>query len=78
MANAITPSTMLDNLRNATDPVAKTIALQLRMDAHVRELSGDPLPMAIGVGERPMEPFVFRTAAEEIERLSGRLISERG
>lgn len=75
--NDMTWQLILDGERFSNTDFANTLRSQYRIYQATRHL-GDPLPMAIDIGEQPIKPLIFTTAGEQLERMTGRLISERG
>lgn len=56
--------------------ISKTIRLQYQSWKSTQHL-GPGMPLALYPGQKAIEPFIFTTAAEALENMSGRLISER-
>ncbi len=56
--------------------ISKTIRLQYQSWKSTQNM-GPAMPFALYPGQKPIEPFIFTTAAEALEKMSGRLISER-
>ena len=52
----------------------KTMDLQYQAYRMLRPM-GEALPLALEAGEKPIEPMVFETAGEAIERMAGKLVT---
>ena len=62
--------------RFSQSDISKTIRMQYQSWKSTQHL-GPALPLALRPGDKPIEPFIFTTAAEALENVSGKLISER-
>lgn len=67
---------ILSSERFSSSDISKTIRLQCASWKSTQHL-GRAMPFALYPGEKPIEPFIFESAAEALEKQSGRLISER-
>ncbi len=75
--NDLTWQLVLDGERFSNTGISNTLRAQYQIYQATRHL-GEPLPLAIGIGEQPIKPLIFTTAGEQLENMSGRLISQRG
>ncbi|QJT08511.1 hypothetical protein [Oceanidesulfovibrio marinus] len=62
--------------RFSNTDISKTVRAQYASWKSTQHM-GRALPFAVHPGERTIEPFIFETAADALEQLSGKLISER-
>ncbi len=63
--------------RNADNNMSNMLMMQYKARKATQHM-GPSMPLAVHVGERPITPFVFESAGEVLERLTGTLISARG
>ncbi|MFW5734658.1 MAG: hypothetical protein ACOCWR_06325 [Oceanidesulfovibrio sp.] len=67
---------ILNSEQFSQSDISKTIRLQYQSWKSTQHL-GPAMPLALHPGQKPLEPFIFTTAAEVLESTSGKLISER-
>lgn len=74
--NDLTWQLVLDAERFSNTGISNTLRMQFATYEATKHL-GPALPMALYPGQEAIKPLIFTTAGEAIERMSGRLLSER-
>ena len=65
---------IMESERFNNNDLANTLRLQYRTYKATR-INGRPLPLALEAGESAIKPMIFESAAQALERMSGRLLS---
>jgi hypothetical protein len=68
---------LMSSMRFESNGLVWTTRLQNQARQATRHM-GESLPLALSPGEKPIKPFIFVGPGEALEKLSGRLISQRG